>query len=193
MRRVCVFCGSSLGALPEYRAAARALGEALAARGIGLVYGGGSVGLMGALADAVMGAGGATVGVIPRSLWEREVGHTGITDLRVVESMHQRKAMMAELADAFVALPGGLGTMEELFEVWTWGQLGIHAKPFGLLEVAGYYAPLIAFLDHAVRQRFVLPQHRAMMLVDEDPARLLDRLARHHPPPVEKWLDRSET
>ncbi len=157
------------------------------------MYGGGSVGLMGMLADATLAAGGEVVGVIPRSLLEREVGHAGLTTLHVVESMHQRKALMAELADAFVALPGGLGTLEELFEIWTWGLLGLHAKPFGLLDVEEYYAPLIAFLDHAVMEGFVRAAHRAMTLVDTNPDSLLDRLARHHPPPEEPAIAPSET
>lgn len=188
MRRVCVFCGSSPGARPEHARATRRLGEALAARGLGLVYGGGSVGLMGVLADAVLAAGGEAIGVIPRALQECEVGHLGLTELHVVETMHERKARMAALADAFVALPGGLGTLEELFEAWTWGLLGIHGKPLGLLEVEDFYAPLIAFLDHAVAHGFVREAHRAMLLVETQPGALLDRLAAYRPPPVRPWL-----
>jgi uncharacterized protein (TIGR00730 family) len=181
MKRICVFCGASSGARPEYVAAAGAMGRALATRGIGLVYGGAGVGIMGALADATLAAGGEATGVIPRSLMEREVARNGLTELHVVGSMHERKALMAELADAFIALPGGLGTMEELFEIWTWGLLGIHAKPFGLLETAAYFRPLIRFLDHAVEEGFVRARHRAMLLVDHDPDRLLDRIAAHRP------------
>ncbi len=179
--RVCVFCGSSDGARPEYLQAARAVGAGLAGRGVGIVYGGAHVGMMGALADAALAAGGEVVGVIPRTLWDREVAHTGITSLRVVTTMHERKALMAELSDAFLALPGGIGTLEELFEVWTWAQLGIHAKPVALLDVAGYYAPLVAFLDSSVAEGFVRPAQRAALLVDDSPARLLDRLAPHSP------------
>src|SRR5919199_3791597 len=177
MRRVCVFCGSSPGADPAYAAAARRLAEVLVRRGIGLVYGGGSVGLMGVLADAALAAGGEVTGVIPRALQAREVGHAALPDLRVVETMHERKALMAELADGFVALPGGLGTLEEFFEVWTWAQLGIHAKPCGVLNVGGYFDPLLAFLDHAVAEGFVRDAYRAMLLVAAEPAPLLDRLA----------------
>ena len=148
---------------------------------------------MGVLADAALEAGGRVVGVIPRALWEREVGHRALTELRVVESMHERKALMASLADAFVALPGGLGTLEEIFEVWTWGQLGIHAKPCGFLDVSGYYAPLLAFLDRAVEGGLVRPQHRAMAIVDRDPRTILRRLAEYEPPNVEKWVGLGET
>jgi uncharacterized protein (TIGR00730 family) len=192
MDRVCVYCGSSPGADPAFAAAVGALGRELAARGIGLVYGGGAVGLMGVVADAVLAAGGEVVGVIPRSLDEREVGHKGLTELRVVETMHERKALMADLSDAFVAAPGGIGTLEELVEVYTWSQLGIHAKPVALLDAGGYWSPFAAWLDHAVQQRFLRPEHRATLLVDADPARLLDRLAAWRPPAVEKWLDRDE-
>jgi uncharacterized protein (TIGR00730 family) len=193
MKRVCVFCGSSPGTRPEYGGAARWLGAALARRGIGLVYGGASIGVMGAVADAVLAGGGEAIGVIPRSIVEREVAHSALSELHVVDSMHQRKAMMAELADAFITLPGGLGTLEELFEVWTWGLLGIHDKPFGLLDVEGYFTPLIAFLDHAVVQGFIREPHRAMALVDSDPERLLDRLAAYRPPPGERVIEPSES
>ena len=192
MRRVCVFCGSSPGALPDYAAAARRFGAMLAERGVGLVYGGGSVGLMGVLADAVLAAGGEVVGVIPRALQAREVGHAALPDLRIVETMHERKALMAELADGFVALPGGLGTLEELFEVWTWAQLGIHAKPVALLNVAGFYDPLLALLDHMAREGFVRPQQRAMVLVADEPAALLDRLAAYRAPSAPQWLTAAE-
>ena len=189
MRRVCVFCGSSAGSRPEYRRSAEIFGSVLARRGVGLVYGGGSVGLMGALANAVLVGGGEVTGIIPRALWEREIAHTGTTHLEVVDGMHPRKARMAELADAFVALPGGLGTLEELFEVWTWAQLGIHGKPLGLLNVEGYFDPLIAFLEHAVAERFVLAAHRALLRVEREPERLLDWLGRFRPPPTEQVMD----
>jgi uncharacterized protein (TIGR00730 family) len=193
MRRICVFCGSNGGARPEYLAAAENLGRTLAQRSIGLVYGGASVGLMGAVADAALAAGGEVIGVMPRSLVEREVAHRRLRDLRVVGSMHERKALMAGLADAFIALPGGLGTLEEFFEVWTWAQLGEHTKPLGMLNVAGYYDPLLAFFDHLVSERFVRSEHRAMVLVEEDAGALLSRFARYRPPTVSKWIDRGTT
>ena len=177
MRWLGVFCGSRDGARPEYRDAAHALGRTLAARGVGVVYGGASVGLMGAVADAALAAGGEVIGVIPRSLVAREIAHAGLTGLHVVDTMHERKARMAAVADAFVALPGGVGTLEELFEVWTWGQLGLHAKPCGLLDVAGYYAPLLAFVDRGVAEGFIRPAQRQTLIVDDDASRLLDRLA----------------
>ncbi|MEM6326315.1 MAG: TIGR00730 family Rossman fold protein [Bacteroidota bacterium] len=177
LARVCVFCGSRSGGRPAYADAARDLGVVLATRGIGLVTGGGHVGLMGVIADAVLEAGGDAQGVIPRALLEREVGHAGMTELHVVETMHQRKATMAALSDAFITLPGGIGTMEELFEVWTWGALGIHAKPVGLLNVAGYYDDLLGFLDGAVREGFFHPQHRARLVSADTPEDLLARLA----------------
>jgi len=182
MRSVCVFCGSSPGGRAEYGEAARALGTALGRGGVRLVYGGASVGLMGVVADAARAAGGEVVGVIPRALVDREVAHAGLDTLEVVGSMHERKARMAELADAFIALPGGLGTLEELFEIWTWGLLGLHAKPFGLLDVQGYFAPLVRFLDHAVAEGFVRERHRAMVLVDKNAEALILRLADHRPP-----------
>lgn len=193
LRRVCVFCGSSSGARPEYAGAARGLGRLLAARGIGVVYGGASVGTMGALADAALEAGGSVEGVIPRVLVDREVAHRGLSELHVVGSMHERKARMAELADAFVTLPGGVGTMEEFFEVWTWGMLGIHGKPFGLLDVAGYFRPLTALLDHMVTEGFLPERHRGRVLVDTDAATLLDRMARFDAPAPPRILDPSET
>jgi uncharacterized protein (TIGR00730 family) len=193
MRSVCVYCGSSAGASPAYAAAAAELGRELAGRGIGLVYGGGNVGLMGAVADAALAAGGAVVGVIPEALVAREVAHGGLTELHVVASMHDRKALMAELADAFVALPGGLGTLEELFEILTWAQLGLHRKPSGLVNVAGYYDGLVSFLAHAVDERLLRPEHAELLLVDERPAPLLDRLATATPPVLPKWIDRDET
>jgi uncharacterized protein (TIGR00730 family) len=189
MRRVCVFCGSSPGRKPAYLEAARAMGRALARRGIGLVYGGGHVGLMGAVADAALAAGGEVVGVIPRGLQLRELAHEGLTTLHVVGSMHERKARMAELAEGFVALPGGMGTLEELAEILTWAQLGLHARPCGLLDVAGYYDPLVAFLDRAVAEGFVRPDHRRLLVVAQDPDALLDAFAGWQPPSVEKWID----
>ena len=193
IERLCVFCGSSAGTDPAFLASARGLGALLARQGITLVYGGGHVGLMGALADAVLGAGGRVVGVIPRALWDREIGHGGLTELHIVETMHERKALMASFADAFVALPGGLGTLEEIFEVWTWGQLGIHKKPCGFLDVNGYYASLFAFLDGAVERGLVRPEHRAMAIVDGDCETLLRRLAEYEPPRVAKWIEPDET
>lgn len=173
IRSVCIFCGSSDGFAPVYLDSAQAFAREAVARGIRIVYGGSNVGLMRAVANAALDAGGEVVGVIPRSLVEREIAHTGLTQLRVVDSMHDRKAVMAELADAFVALPGGLGTLEELFEIWTWGMLGLHTKPYGVLNVDGYYTPLIQFLDHAVAQGFVRPAQRAELRVHEDPRTLL--------------------
>jgi uncharacterized protein (TIGR00730 family) len=189
IRRLAVFCGSNPGARPDYVEAARALGRLLAQRGIGIVYGGSNVGLMAALADAMTDEFGDIIGVIPRMLVEREVANKALTDLRIVDSMHQRKAMMAELADGFIALPGGIGTLEEFFETWTWGQLGMHAKPCGLLNVAGYFDPLLEFLDHAVAERFVRDAHRAMVVVESEPAALLSRFERYEPPRVVKWLN----
>jgi hypothetical protein len=190
IRRVCVYCGANVGARPAYADAARRLGRVLGERGLGLVYGGGNVGLMGALADAALLAGAEVIGVIPRALVARELGHQGITELRVVETMHERKAVMAELADAFVALPGGLGTLDELFEAMTWAQLGLHQKPIGLLEVDGFFAPLVAYLDRAVTEGFVRTEHRAALLVAPEPEELLERFAAYQPPSVGKWLGR---
>jgi uncharacterized protein (TIGR00730 family) len=193
MKRVCVFCGSSVGNQAVYRDTAVAMGGLLAARGVGLVYGGGNVGLMGIIADAVLAGGGEVIGVIPRALADREIAHAGVTDLRIVDSMHTRKAMMAELADAFIAMPGGVGTFEEFFEVVTWAQLGLHRKPCGLLNVSGFYAPLAAFIDQAVTEGFINPVHRAAIVVDSDPVRLLDTLATIKLPDVPKWIRRDET
>ena len=169
------------------------MGKLLASRGIGLVYGGGNVGLMGVIADAVLAAGGDVIGVIPQSLADREIAHTGITDLRIVDSMHTRKAMMADLSDAFIAMPGGVGTFEEFFEAVTWTQLGLHRKPCGLLNVGGFYSPLEAFIDQAVAEGFIRPIHRAAIVVDSDPVRLLDRLRTIELPDVPKWIRREET
>ena len=191
--RICVFLGSNRGVHESYAADAEALAAALAGRGLGLVYGGGNVGLMGVLADAMLQRGADVVGVIPHGLMVKEVGHEGLTELHVVDSMHERKALMVELSDGFVAMPGGLGTFEEFFEVLTWAQLGIHRKPVGLLNVRGYFDPLLTFLDHAVEEGFVKPRHRALLLDDTDPAALLDRLRAYEPPDVEAWLTRRET
>jgi uncharacterized protein (TIGR00730 family) len=189
MKRICVFCGSSTGKDPVHLGAARAMGRTLAGRGLGLVYGGGGTGLMGALADAALEAGGEVVGVIPRALQLRELAHPGLTALHVVGSMHERKARMEALADGFVALPGGLGTLEELAEILTWAQLGLHAKPCGLLDVAGYYRPLVGFFDRAEAEGFVRAEHRALLAVEQEPAALLDRFLAWTPPPVERWID----
>src|SRR6476469_6786826 len=190
--RICVFCGASPGNEARYVDAARAVGEGLAERGIGVVYGGGRVGLMGALADAALAAGGEVIGVLPKALMEREIGHQGLTELRIVGSMHERKALMADLADGFVALPGGIGTLEELFEVWTWAQLGLHAKPCGLLDTDGFFAPLVGFLDHLVSTGFVQPAHRTMLLTAGSPETLLDAFAVYEAPLVAKWVNPSQ-
>src|SRR5436190_1458382 len=190
---LCVFCASSPGADSRYVDATRSFGELLARTGRRVVYGGGNTGLMGALAEGVLSARGEIVGVMPRHLVEREVAHNGLTRLHTVSSMHERKAMLAEMADAFVALPGGLGTLEEFTEIWTWGQLGLHRKPYGLLNVASYYTPLLAFLDHALEQGFVRPEHRAMVHVAVEPAMLLDAMEHAPPPALPKYLDRATT
>ena len=189
IRRLAIFCGSNPGVRPDYVEAARSLGRLLAQRGIGVVYGGSNVGLMAALADAMTDELGDIIGVIPQMLVEREVANTTLTDLRIVDSMHQRKAVKAVLADGFIALPGGIGTLEEFFETWTWGQLGMHAKPCGLLNVAGYFDPLLEFVDHAVAERFVRDVHRAMVVVESDPAALLARFESYEPPRVVKWIN----
>jgi uncharacterized protein (TIGR00730 family) len=190
MKRICVFCGSSPGSRPEYRAATEELGTELARRHIGLVYGGGKVGLMGLLADAVLSGGGEVVGVIPEPLMAREVGHSGLTKLHVVHSMHERKALMADLSDAFIALPGGFGTLEEFCEMVTWTQLGLHAKPCAILNVVGFYSPLLAMFDHLVDERFLNPESRALVLARQSPSELLQALEGWRPVRVEKWLDR---
>jgi uncharacterized protein (TIGR00730 family) len=193
MKRVCVFCGSSVGNQAIYRDIAVTMGTLLATKGIGLVYGGGNVGLMGVVADAALAAGGEVIGVIPQALADREVAHTRVTDLRVVDSMHTRKAMMADLSDAFIAMPGGVGTFEEFFEAVTWTQLGLHRKPCGLLNAGGFYSPLAVFIDQAVTEGFIKPVHRAIIVVDDDPARLLDRLGNVTLPDVAKWIRLEET
>lgn len=193
LKRICVFCGSSFGSRPAYKQAAERLGKTLAHRGLGLVYGGGGVGLMGAIADAALAAGGEVIGVIPDSLQRREVGHSGLTKLHVVESMHERKALMADLADAFIALPGGFGTMEEFCEIVTWSQLGIQQKPCGLLNIEGYWNHLLAMLDYSVDEGFVRPENSELILVAKNPDSMLERLMEWEPPrQVEKWVDRSK-
>lgn len=193
MTRYCVFCGSNTGIRGEYSDLARSLGREIAHRGAELVFGGGKVGLMGIVADAAMASGGRAVGIIPEALALKEVAHHGLTELRVVDSMHARKAAMAELSDGFIALPGGIGTFEELFEVMTWAQLGVHQKPVGLLDTNGYWLPLLAALDHARSEGFMYEDPRRMLLVESDPVALLDRFASHVPLPRPKWLDSDET
>ena len=193
MKRICVFCGSNRGGRAGYVTATREIAAVLVREKLSLVYGGGKVGLMGELANEVLSLGGEVIGVIPRSLVEREVGHEGLTELRIVETMHERKALMADLADGFLALPGGLGTLEEVFEVWTWAQLGMHSKPVAFLDVGGYYEVLGEFLDQATREGFVRRAHRAIAIIERDPAELLKKMRAYTPPSVEKWLDRDET
>lgn len=192
MARICVFCGSTSGIRPSYAEGARALARALVDGGHTLVYGGGNVGLMGVIADAVLAAGGEAVGVIPHTLMEREIGHTSVTRLHVVDSMHERKALMADLSDAFVALPGGVGTFEELFEAITWTQLGLHRKPCGLLNVDGFYDGLLQFLDHAWAEGFIKPETRAIVSAGTDPAELLQRLLATTMPAVPQWISPRE-
>lgn len=190
MRRICVFAGSNPGAREEFRLAARALGRELAARGLELVYGGASVGLMGAVADATLAAGGKAQGVLPRGLFRTEVAHAGLTELHEVASMHERKALMARLADGFIALPGGYGTFDELFEIVTWAQIGIHEKPVGLLDVADYFQPLLSLVAHAAQEGFVPEQHATLLMCESDPGKLLDRFAAYTPPVhTNKWTE----
>lgn len=193
LKRICVFCGSSLGARPVYRQAAQRLGELLAERGIGVVFGGGCVGLMGVVADAALSKGGEVIGVMPESLVRREIGHQGVTKLHVVETMHQRKALMADLSDAFIALPGGYGTLEEFCEAVTWSQLGIQQKPCGLLNIEKYWDGLLAVLDHAVDEKFVKPENAQLVLVAQTPEWMLERLLEWTPPGhIEKWLGKAQ-
>lgn len=190
MKRICVFCGSNLGRRSSYERAAAALGHLLAERGIELVYGGGNIGLMGAVADAALQKNGRVTGVIPRTLLDRELGHQGIQDLRVVGSMHERKALMADLSDGFIALPGGLGTLEEFCEVLTWSQLGLQEKPCGLLNVENYYQPLLSLFDHAVEEGFIMPENRKLVLAHDEPATLLKSLLAFKPATHGSWIDR---
>ncbi len=192
MKRICVFCGSSPGRLPEYAESARRLGRVLGSRGLGLVYGGGSVGMMGVVADGALEAGAEVIGVIPKPLAVREVMHEGLSRLEVVGSMHERKARMAALSDAFLALPGGIGTLEEFCEIFTWGQLGIHAKPFGLLNVAGYFDGFLAFLDHATAEGFIQGKHRDLIVVDRDPEPLLASFESWRAPAEKRWIGWNE-
>jgi uncharacterized protein (TIGR00730 family) len=191
--RVCVYAGSSDGARPQYASAAREVITALVGRGAGIVYGGGSNGLMGVLADAALAAGGSVTGVIPRFLDDREVAHKGVTDLRVVETMHERKQLMAELADAFLVLPGGIGTLEELFEMLSWSQLGLHRKPIALLDTDGFYAPLVALLDHMTTESFISVDHRRFLISNPDPIMLLDELESWESPRTTRWLEEERT
>jgi uncharacterized protein (TIGR00730 family) len=193
MKRLCVFCGSNVGGRRVYADEARRLGQALVRRGLELVFGAGHVGLMGVVADAVLGAGGVAIGVIPQALVDKELAHGGLTELHVVATMHQRKALMADLSDGFAALPGGYGTGDELFEILTWAQLGLHAKPIGLLNTHGYFTGLLVWLDHTVREGFVRPAHRGLLVEADDPERLLDLLLQYRPPALkEKWIDKAE-
>lgn len=189
IKKICVFCGSSPGKSPEYIASANALGKVLANSGLDLVYGGGNVGLMGEVANAALKNGGNVIGVIPKALSDKELAHKGLTELHVVNTMHERKALMSELSDAFIALPGGIGTLEEFFEVMTWAQLGFQKKPCGLLNVAGYYSHIISFMDHMADERFIRLEHRGIMLVDTDEAALVEKLKNYRPSFTEKWLD----
>ncbi len=193
MKSVCVFCGSSMGESDAYAEGARAMGREIARRGLSVIYGGGSVGLMGVLADAALEAGGQVHGVIPAALEAKEVGHKGLTRKDVVATMHERKARMAELADAFVAMPGGIGTYEEIFEIWTWAQLGIHHKPLGFYDVDGFYAELLHFVDKATRHGFIREQHRHMALMDTRPGALLDKLQAYVPTSTPKWMEQAQT
>lgn len=193
MKKVCVYCGSSPGKSPEYIESARDLARELVARNIDLVYGGASIGIMGEIADTVLASGGKVTGVIPKSLADKEISHKGLTELKVVTSMHERKAIMAELSDGFVALPGGLGTLEELFEVLTWSQLGFHQKPSALLNVKQYYDKLSQFLDHAINEEFVKPTHQKMLLIEDTPSKLLDAMSEYNPPKISKWIGPDET
>ena len=193
LKTVAVFCAANPGAHPVYLERAAAMGRHLAQSRRRLVYGGGRTGLMGALADAALDAGGEVIGIMPRHLVDREVAHTELTELRVVSSMHERKALLAELSDGFLAMPGGLGTLEELFEIWTWGQLGLHSKPYGLLQVEGFFTPLLDFLDQAVTAGFIRAANREMLVVDDDPSALITRMEAARVPPVPRWLDRATT
>ena len=193
MKRICVYCGSNPGKRAEFFESARSLARELVTREICLVYGGASVGIMGEIADTVLAAGGEVIGVIPQALVDKEVSHAGLTELRIVSSMHERKKIMADISDGFIALPGGLGTIEEIFEVLTWAQLGFHKKPCALLNVEGYYDKLTQFLDHAVAEGFIAGIHREMLLVEQEPHQLLEIMATYSAPSVNKWIGRNET
>ena len=193
LQTVCVFCAAGDGRNPVYVKQALEMGRYLAESGRRIVYGGGRTGLMGALAEGALAAGGEIVGIMPKHLVDHEVAHTGLTELRVVGSMHERKSLLAELSDGFLAMPGGLGTLEELFEIWTWGQLGLHRKPYGVLNVNGYFTPLLEFLDHAVTEQFIRPEYRALLVVDSDPAALIARMEAMEPPPLPRWVQRETT
>lgn len=188
MQRICVYCGSSSGKNPEYTVVARLLGMELARRNLGLVYGGASIGMMGVIADAVMQHGGEVIGIIPKVLAHKEVAHHHLTELKIVNSMHERKALMAELSDGFIALPGGLGTLEELFEILTWAQLGLHQKPCALLNINNYYDGLISFIEHAFAEQFINPRHRALLLLDDNPSSMIDKLMQYSAPTLERWI-----
>jgi len=190
---ICIYCGSSPGRLDAYGKAAQALAQALVSRNIRLIYGGAGIGIMGTVADQVLKLGGQAIGVIPKALAHKEVAHPNLTELHVTQSMHERKMLMAELADGFIALPGGIGTLEELFEIWTWAQLGFHQKPCGVLNVAGYYDALINFLDHVAAEQFVKPHHRGMLMVESDPNLLLDRYVSYQAPAVKQWVSKDDT
>ena len=192
MKQVCIFCGSYKGTQPIYITAAHAMGRGLAQRGLGLVYGGGRVGLMGAVADGTLAGGGKAVGIIPQSLVDRELAHKGLSELHVVDSMHTRKAMMADIADAFIAMPGGFGTLDELFEIITWAQLGFHHKPIALLNIGGYFDTMLTFIEHMATEGFIKPEHRNAMLVKNQVDDLLDSLLTYQPPQLEKWIKKPE-
>lgn len=191
--RICVFCASNPGVRPEYMELARTVGRQLASAGVSVVFGGGRVGLMGALADGVLERGGKIIGVMPHALVQREAAHHGLSELHIVDSMHERKAMMADLSDGFIALPGGIGTLEELFETWTWAQLGVHTKPLGLLDVADYWKSLVEFLDHMGAEGFMRPYTRELLLIDNDIDQLLQRMRAHSAPQVTRWVSLRET
>ncbi len=192
MKRICVFCGSNKGAKPAYIEAAKSLGKVLVEKNIGLVYGGGKVGLMGVIADEVLAGSGEVIGVIPQSLVAREVAHQNVTQMHIVNSMHERKALMADLSDGFMALPGGMGTFDEFCEILTWAQLGIHQKPCGILNIENYFTPLLAMFDHAMREGFLRDTHRAMVIEATEPETLLELFAKYQPQHIEKWLDREK-
>ncbi|WP_252106799.1 MULTISPECIES: TIGR00730 family Rossman fold protein [unclassified Halomonas] len=193
MKSLCIYCGSNPGRQEAYSRAARDLARSLVSRNLTLVYGGASVGIMGLIADTVLQLGGQAVGVIPESLVRKEVAHPNLTELHVTQSMHERKTLMAELSDGFIAMPGGIGTLEEIFEVWTWSQLGFHQKPCGLLNVEGYFDALTTFFDHAVAEQFVKQPHRSMLMVDSSSETLLERFTRYEPPTVNKWVGKAQT